>query len=631
MLVDGATVIPCIISSDKTQLSTFSGDKQAWPVYLTIGNIDYDLRRKPSEHAQVLIGYIPVVKMDLFPAKERAHKAYELFHTCMSALLEPLKVAGENGVEMLCADGWTRLCFPILASYVADHPEQCLVACCAENRCPKCVVPKDKRGDGPGPDTLRDVQSTLDILAAVSQGLQPDKFTELGLRAVRPFWETLPRCNIFACFTPDILHQLHKGVFKDHTVKWATEASMLSKVEIDDRFKALPPHTSLRHFHKGISLISQWTGREYKEMEKVFLAVIAGTASDGVVTCVRAVLDFIYFAHFEHHTTLSLDAMENALRTFHQAKTIFVDEGIREHFNIPKVHSAVHYVPTIRSHGVAPGYNTEATERLHIDYAKLGYRASSKKGYIKQMVQWLTRREGIDRFSSFLEWSEKHQAPGVRVQSNTVAVAGEAGGVDSGAGEIVGGTSKIVRRRDVVGMDVVAVDDDDGSKQSALTRSASVDQSLSNSDTQTDPETIIPGLSYGECTYSVAKKPPLRNISFDVLVDKYGCTDFLNAMKEFLTQHHIFDYNTFWNSSTPATYSLFKRVHISLPPVPEVSRHGSRDQVRAVVAQPKTGHSPAVDAHFETVLAWKKLPEKGTSQSLLGPNGMFVSLCMRDL
>ncbi|KAJ7226911.1 hypothetical protein GGX14DRAFT_313247, partial [Mycena pura] len=58
----GATVVPVILASDKTQLSTFSGDKQAWPVYLSVGNLSKDIRRKPSLHGTILIGYIPVSK-----------------------------------------------------------------------------------------------------------------------------------------------------------------------------------------------------------------------------------------------------------------------------------------------------------------------------------------------------------------------------------------------------------------------------------------------------------------------------------------------------------------------------------------------------------------------------------------
>ncbi|KAJ7161228.1 hypothetical protein B0H12DRAFT_1246967 [Mycena haematopus] len=42
----GATIIPIIISSDKTQLTVF-GNKTAYPVYMTLGNIPKEIRRKP--------------------------------------------------------------------------------------------------------------------------------------------------------------------------------------------------------------------------------------------------------------------------------------------------------------------------------------------------------------------------------------------------------------------------------------------------------------------------------------------------------------------------------------------------------------------------------------------------------
>ena len=88
------TIAPLIISSDKTQLTQFRGDKSAWPVYLTLGNI------------AKLIGYLPVAKLDNFIDETRSLQGYKLFHYCMSLLLGPIVEAGKNGVNIVCADGF---------------------------------------------------------------------------------------------------------------------------------------------------------------------------------------------------------------------------------------------------------------------------------------------------------------------------------------------------------------------------------------------------------------------------------------------------------------------------------------------------------------------------------------------
>lgn len=179
----------------------------------------------------------------------------------MSEILKPLIEAGNDGVEMTCADSYIHRIFPILAAYVADFPEQCLVACCKESLCPCCKVGTKERGE---------VVTSQDSV---------EKFDDLGLRVVyEPFWKALPHTDIFQTFTPDILHQLHKGVFKDHLVNWCT--SIVGTAELDAQFKAMNNHAGLRHFKKGVSFVSQWTGAEHKQMQRIFVGVMAGAGTN---------------------------------------------------------------------------------------------------------------------------------------------------------------------------------------------------------------------------------------------------------------------------------------------------------------------------------------------------------------
>ncbi|KAJ7651802.1 hypothetical protein B0H17DRAFT_1215187 [Mycena rosella] len=374
-LPPGATPAPLFLSSDKTMLSNFRGDNSAWPVYLSIGNIGKETRRQVSAHATVLIGYLPIPKFDCFDKNMRFLAKYRLFHQCMTVLLASVAEAEITGAMMVCADNFVRNVWPISAAYVADYPEQCLVACCKENRCPLCTVdPNDRRDHLP--HDKRDQVETLLFMARQQHGEKDTVFETEGMRAA---------------FTPDLLHQLHKGVFKDHLVKWCTE--IFGKLEIDKRFREMPDHPGLRHFKNGISSVSQWTGTENKEMEKVFLGFVAAGAHPELIKAVRAVMDFARLASLQSHTSLTLLALRR-----------------KEHFNIPKINSLEHYEASIRLFGSADGFNTESPERLHIDYAKNAYRASNRKDYIIQMTLWLQRQESVARFSAFREWMTTSRA-----------------------------------------------------------------------------------------------------------------------------------------------------------------------------------------------------------------------------
>ncbi|KAG2356646.1 hypothetical protein BDR07DRAFT_1380668, partial [Suillus spraguei] len=95
-----------------------------------------------------------------------------------------------------------------------------------------------------------------ELLEKRKAGHHPAEFDDYGLCTVyTPFWANLPHSDIFLAFTPDLLHQLHKGIFKDHLVKWCLD--IVGEEGVDTQFKTMPDYPGLRHFKKGISSVKQ--------------------------------------------------------------------------------------------------------------------------------------------------------------------------------------------------------------------------------------------------------------------------------------------------------------------------------------------------------------------------------------
>ncbi|KAI0055664.1 hypothetical protein BV25DRAFT_1815283 [Artomyces pyxidatus] len=407
----GGTIIPAIISSDKTQVTLFR-TKSAYPIYLTIGNIPKDIRRKPSRGAQILLGYLPTTGLTHIKNRDTRRRAVaNLFHACVEKILAPLKEAGLNGVPMASGDGVIRRCHPIFAAFVGDYPEQCLVAGCKNMECPQgCDLDRDDLGYY-CEFTRRYFPDILTALATIDDG-DPLKYVETcktaGIKPIyHPFWEDLPYADIYVSITPDVLHQLYQGMVK-HVISWLKRA--YGADEIDAQFARLPPNHNLRHFTSGISHLSRVSGQEHKDICRVLLGVIldlplpGGLSPIRLVRTVRGLLDYVYIAQYPSHTTTTLEYLDEALAMFHNNKGILLDLGIRENFNLPKLHSLLHFSEKIKQFGTTDNYSTEATERLHIDFAKDAYRATNHKDEYPQMTLWLERLEKVRRHARFIAW-----------------------------------------------------------------------------------------------------------------------------------------------------------------------------------------------------------------------------------
>ena len=113
-------------------------------------------------------------------------------------------------------------------------------------------------------------------------------------------------------------------------------------------------------------------------MAKVLLGSIIGIVLRQAVKATQLLLDFIYLTQYPSHSDSTLQYLDEALQFFHKEKHIFQDIRPEINFNIPKLHSLLHFSESIRLFGTTNNYNTEQFERLHIDFAKDAFRASNK-------------------------------------------------------------------------------------------------------------------------------------------------------------------------------------------------------------------------------------------------------------
>ena len=330
----------------------------------------------------------------------------------MDLILSPLRNAGINGIRMSTGKGDIHRIHPIFAAHASDYPEQLLVTCVKFLGCPKCKAQRDGLGDTSMELEFRDLARILHALETLDA--DPEEFAqtcqdERIKPIIRPFWLKLPYVDIYRSITPDLLHQLYQGVVK-HVCRWVID--VYGATEIDARCQRFPPNHHIRIFSKGISSLSRVTGQEHNQICRFLLGLLIGSPSclpnsqsaAQVVRSIRALLDFTYVASYPRQSTHTLRYLTESLDRLHDNLPVFIKLGIRKNMNLPKLHALRHYVRTIELFGTADNFNTEYTERLHIDLTKDAYCATNHKNEFIQMTTWLERKEKVQQHRSFLEW-----------------------------------------------------------------------------------------------------------------------------------------------------------------------------------------------------------------------------------
>ncbi|KAG8712260.1 hypothetical protein FRC09_020052 [Ceratobasidium sp. 395] len=127
--------------------------------------------------------------------------------------------------------------------------------------------------------------TTASTLVAINGYLETGgkRLEILGLKKWWLRWANLPYAELASSITPNLLHQMQRK---------------LGISAVDDHFKSMTRAKGLRDFKKGISMVQQWTRREAKGMQMVFVPMLANHphSPNHLVAFMRALIDFSYIA-----------------------------------------------------------------------------------------------------------------------------------------------------------------------------------------------------------------------------------------------------------------------------------------------------------------------------------------------
>jgi len=197
---------------------------------MTIGNILSRTRSSPAKIPILLLAFLPALPKftgksacaNEAPRQINAHVLRAVF----DLVLAPLHQVARERAIMNCADGKTRLGFPILSAWITDHAEHPALQGIGSKSCPKCEVPCKELGRDP-----RQMYETHDYMLHREKALRHEPaeaagiaeyFQRLGVQIGNNVFTGLDRVSPADLPMPDLLHNIYLDLFK-HMMKWVEE------------------------------------------------------------------------------------------------------------------------------------------------------------------------------------------------------------------------------------------------------------------------------------------------------------------------------------------------------------------------------------------------------------------------
>ncbi|KDQ62230.1 hypothetical protein JAAARDRAFT_189576 [Jaapia argillacea MUCL 33604] len=256
-------LVPIILSADKMTVSVGTGNQEFHLVYISPGNIHNEMRRA---HRDIVVPLaflaIPKASREFDDDEEFWIFKKQVYHRSLAQILSPLRPGMTTPEVMACPNGHFRRAIFELGPFIADYPEQVYLAGIIQGWCPKCQAPPDEL-EREGRPRFRDHTEVL--VETFDPG---DLWDVFGVVAdVIPFTNYFPQADIHELISPDILHQLIKGTFKDHLVSWVEQYITETAIEGSIVIAAAPPFPGLHRFPEG-RRFKQWTGNDSKALMK---------------------------------------------------------------------------------------------------------------------------------------------------------------------------------------------------------------------------------------------------------------------------------------------------------------------------------------------------------------------------
>ncbi|KAG8938412.1 hypothetical protein FRC04_008937, partial [Tulasnella sp. 424] len=424
----GTTIIPIILASDKTTLTSHTGGRMAHPLYLTLGNIRKDVRASIHRQAYLLLAYIPILEKIKQKLRNKTMKktmpgilSKRLYHQCLSKIFSPLR--GQWLHHVVDAEGFEQKTWRVLMSWIADIEEVWMIMGLGHFVCPFCDARKNDLDTCSefSPRTSYLVKRSIAAVCAVmvevdgiEQGSMEDTWSfaqaakKAGLCGIEtPFWRWMDGndakvpVDMIKVMSYDLLHWCHKP-FADYIVPWTqniVDEKDGGESEIDLRLRLQIPRSRFHHFTNGIAGFSQWTQGDTRDLEKEFLGAIAGApkATRQLLQATRSFLDYIYLATYSYHTESTLHQLGERTKASENTRPVYISLAGRisetigeviDSFLIPKLHIPRHITSCIRWKGTLDGSSTEGSERLHIDLVKEAWRVSNHHDdHLLQMIR----------------------------------------------------------------------------------------------------------------------------------------------------------------------------------------------------------------------------------------------------